>query len=99
MSLDLPDALTDRDDGYYVLPPTLRRVCILLDVCHRCTWGSNQSHCYRCQILMLANMDHRVVLLDHPGDDIIGHKSCQMLVDEWQERMNGGEVFWEEQGE
>jgi hypothetical protein len=48
---------------------------------------------------MLANMDHRVVLLDHPGDDIIGHKSCQMLVDEWQERMNGGEVFWEEQGE
>jgi hypothetical protein len=94
MTIDLRDALAEAGDG--LLPSTLRRICILLDVCHRCTWGSKPSHCYRCHILAMSSMDPRVVLLADPGGEVIGHKSCRTLVDEWQKRISGSEVFWEE---
>lgn len=101
LSLHLQNALWDglEDDGRCMLPSTLRRVCILFDVCHSCTWGSNRSHCHRCQMLMLARADYRIVLVDDTGDEIIGYKSRQKLFSEWQERMNGSEIFWEEPDE
>jgi hypothetical protein len=44
----------------------------------------------------MASTDHRVVLLADPGEEVIGQKSCQTLIDEWQERISGSEGFWEE---
>jgi len=76
LSVDLRDALSDNDEER-TLPLTLRRICILLDVYHRCTWGSNQSHCHRCQLMMLAATDHRIVLLNDPGEGNKGHKAVR----------------------
>jgi hypothetical protein len=44
-------------------------------------------------------MDQRVVLLADPGEEVVGHKSCRTLVDEWQKRISGSEIFWEESDE
>lgn len=96
MSLELRGALFDGDDEYK-LPPALRRICILLDVRHHCSLGSDQSNCFHCQIMSLATMDPRIIILDGEisYEDATGDKRRETLIDEWHERMNGSEVFWE----
>jgi hypothetical protein len=47
----------------------------------------------------MAHADERLVLLADTGSGVVGQKSCKTLIDEWQERMNGREGFWEESDE
>ena len=42
-------------------------------------------------------MDPRIIILDGEisYEDATGDKRRETLIDEWHERMNGSEVFWE----
>lgn len=101
MACAIRDALeseTSEDIQPPILPSTICRVCIAVDMHHgvgtNSVWGPPGEGCILCHLLTMAEVDERITLLDG-CETTCGVKSRKTMLGDWLDRAEGQEGFWE----